>query len=267
MFGKNKVAGRRTLEQGFLVHSIFYTIQGEGPCAGLPSIFVRFAECNLRCFFCDTDFQGGKEYTLSELTQKLWQWARESHCSRFVFTGGEPLLQETFLLAHTMQMQWVANGAIWQDPAMERPLFQFETAGTVWPDFPSQKDLDEGIYSAFEEQELVIVCSPKTGAVHPKIADWCSHWKYIVRWDELSPHDGLPMMSTQRAGTALQIYRPKDKDHWDLNTIWVQPCDETPPGLTPDTTVSQRNMNAAVKSAMQFGYRLSLQLHKIAGLE
>ena len=38
------------------INDIFYSIQGEGRNAGRAAAFVRFAGCNLRCAFCDTDF-------------------------------------------------------------------------------------------------------------------------------------------------------------------------------------------------------------------
>jgi organic radical activating enzyme len=33
---------------------LFASFQGEGPYAGAPQLFLRFARCNLRCGFCDT---------------------------------------------------------------------------------------------------------------------------------------------------------------------------------------------------------------------
>jgi len=41
-------------------HSMFFTIQGEGPFAGHRSIFVRLAGCNLQCPGCDTEYTQGR---------------------------------------------------------------------------------------------------------------------------------------------------------------------------------------------------------------
>lgn len=96
----------------YTVKEIFYTLQGEGANAGRPSVFCRFAGCNLWtgreqdrdsavCRFCDTDFvgtdgeNGGKYATPAALVEMIAsQWPADDTAHRFVVcTGGEPLLQ------------------------------------------------------------------------------------------------------------------------------------------------------------------------------
>lgn len=74
---------------------IFDSIQGEGVYTGYPTTFIRLAGCNLKCKYCDTkeswDKQGGKEWDLEDLKQKLMGYPMEHH---FCITGGEPFLQK-----------------------------------------------------------------------------------------------------------------------------------------------------------------------------
>ena len=49
------------------VNSIFYTIQGEGPFAGRPAIFIRLAGCNLQCPGCDTEYTKRQTMTVDEI--------------------------------------------------------------------------------------------------------------------------------------------------------------------------------------------------------
>ena len=74
-----------------IVNEIFYSLQGEGARAGRPSIFIRLSKCNLRCSFCDTEFDSGEEMTLEEILKVI----KEFGCKWIVWTGGEPTLQLT----------------------------------------------------------------------------------------------------------------------------------------------------------------------------
>ena len=58
---------------------------------GKASIFIRLSRCNLRCSFCDTEFDTGKEMTLEELRDAIAPYPGR----RIIWTGGEPTLQLT----------------------------------------------------------------------------------------------------------------------------------------------------------------------------
>ena len=50
----------------YKVNEIFYSIQGEGKNAGTAVVFIRLAECNLKCDFCDTKHEDYKEMTFED---------------------------------------------------------------------------------------------------------------------------------------------------------------------------------------------------------
>jgi organic radical activating enzyme len=73
------------------VKEIFYSIQGEGGRAGEASIFIRLAECNLNCWFCDTDWSIGTDMTIAQIKNVI----KDHPTEWIVWTGGEPTLQLT----------------------------------------------------------------------------------------------------------------------------------------------------------------------------
>lgn len=73
------------------INEIFYSIQGEGFFAGTPAVFVRFAGCNLKCDFCDTNHQPFSYYTEDKIVRRIASY----NANLVVFTGGEPSLQLT----------------------------------------------------------------------------------------------------------------------------------------------------------------------------
>ena len=78
------------------INEIFDSIQGEGPYIGYRQLFVRFCGCNLLCDYCDTEFNQGETYSVSELLNKVKSFDLE-HIHSVSLTGGEPLLQYEFL--------------------------------------------------------------------------------------------------------------------------------------------------------------------------
>lgn len=75
-----------------VINEIFYSLQGEGFLAGVPSVFVRLVGCPLRCKWCDTkyawDKRAGEDYAIAEIVETTQQWP----CKLVVITGGEPMI-------------------------------------------------------------------------------------------------------------------------------------------------------------------------------
>ena len=89
------------------VIEIFESIQGEGGRRGQLSIFIRLADCNLNCSFCDTDWKGGEEMSIKEILQDIKHFK-----SRWIiWTGGEPTLQltEEIVAKIIVKLQIIAN--------------------------------------------------------------------------------------------------------------------------------------------------------------
>jgi organic radical activating enzyme len=89
-------------------YEIFFSFQGEALYTGLPQIFVRFAGCNLKCSYCDTNYsitisKKAKYFTITEVIEKiefLYKKYKKNFTSTkpsIAFTGGEPLLYTDFL--------------------------------------------------------------------------------------------------------------------------------------------------------------------------
>lgn len=78
------------------IREIFTSIQGEGPYVGTKQLFIRFCGCNLKCDYCDTDFEvsKSKDYTVAELVNLVNETGEAYTIS---LTGGEPLCSVNFL--------------------------------------------------------------------------------------------------------------------------------------------------------------------------
>jgi 7-carboxy-7-deazaguanine synthase len=111
-------------ETALKVSEIFESLQGEGASTGLPTVFVRLAQCNLHCHWCDTKYTwdfAHYNYEDEVREQNAVDVARVVNASatrRLVLTGGEPLLQQRALasffssLATDILVEVETNGTI-----------------------------------------------------------------------------------------------------------------------------------------------------------
>jgi len=99
---------------------IFHSVQGEGFHCGIPHVFVRFGNCNLRCEWCDTDFLVYEERELDSIVDEVLSY----ECDRVIFTGGEPAMQDlaaigSRLKEHGINLSIETNGTIEVDPVID----------------------------------------------------------------------------------------------------------------------------------------------------
>lgn len=133
----------------------FLSIQGEGARAGTLNHFIRLAGCNLRCPFCDTNFDTPSEHLSSdELVDRL---NKTSPCKSVVITGGEPFIHDLRPLVESLKISgyYVAvetNGSLLGSEATQ--------------DFSYPIDW--------------ITVSPKTRIPHDILLFWASEVKYVI---------------------------------------------------------------------------------------
>lgn len=104
------------------IYEMFHSIQGEGPAMGNPAIFVRLANCNLKCMGCDTPSMKIQDAPVNMIYKHIREHlSRHPNNTRIVITGGEPLLQsdEVLLLVDMLSDKKVdleTNGTIFLSP-------------------------------------------------------------------------------------------------------------------------------------------------------
>lgn len=239
MKGTNEVYSQALNDNGdLLVNKLFYTIQGEGPDAGRPAIFLRLARCNLRCTWCDTDFEFEMLWEIARLVDEITALSKKHDCHLLVVTGGEPLLQNIIPLVKRCNENEIA--------------VSIETAGTVT--LPKL----HWFFSPTNSPNKII-CSPKTPKLNPELVQLVHSFKYVVGADDINPIDGFPRKDTQRPGYFHLIFRPTADV--TKSRIFLQPRDDGDPAK------NHANLVAAAQACMKHGYRLSVQLHKLAELE
>jgi len=232
-----------------LVTSIFKTIQGEGPYAGEPCVFLRLAGCNIGektdCEWCDTrfTFSEGKVISIDDVARTIHEIMGNARL--VVVTGGEPLLQ------------WSAMFDLIR--SMGRYRWQFETNGLL---------LKSDVIDAAKPHDITFVVSPKVPATWQVYRAVPNYWaagnvqlKYVVdvdptsRYHQPGPTGGLTTYLSGMAVYKRAVRRDEVSNIWDRTLI--------------DQEATALNYRHAANLVLHGPdhYRLSLQTHLFAGVE
>lgn len=216
----------------YRVNEIFYTLQAEGAHSGIPAVFIRFSGCNLRCPWCDTEFTAHTDMTAAEIVSEaltLYDIPNERR-RMVVLTGGEPSLQVDKPLIDALH----AAGF----------YICIETNGTC--------PLPDGIDW--------ITCSPKIEAYpHPSLKGGAIPRLALHRVNEVK----VVFTGTYDP----EIWRGQlEAEHWML-----QPLRFTGEWLIENHDSGEDDRNDNLHDTVRYilshpFWRLSVQLHKIAGI-
>lgn len=132
------------------LNDLFHTEQGEGYHWGRRSLFIRVPYCNLKCSWCDTEFNSFNIWNVEDFKRFI-----EKEPSRFaVITGGEPMMNKhvpkiiDILKSYRFEIACETNGCF--------PIFQGIDFVTVSPKRDSNYFINDDIILKANELKLVI---------------------------------------------------------------------------------------------------------------
>lgn len=220
----------------FYISETFQSIQGEGNCSGVNSLFIRFQHCNLTCSWCDTKFTWNKNNSLpASTTEQVQELIEKSNAPNVILTGGEPTLYPLDKL--------VVSGK----------KYHVETNGTIIPTQPLSINLPDG--SHFEREamnEEVIqhfnwVVSPKTTNAGQALEEEKLQYWAQKNW-------GIFKFIIQNSHDLAEINSLTHRLHLNKSQVYI--------GLEGCTLESQIKP-ALVDELMALGYNFSPRLHVI----
>ena len=101
------------------IYETFASIQGESTRAGVLCFFIRLAQCNLRCSYCDTKRAQTLQNSRTMSVEQLVDQADRSGIDLVEITGGEPMVQTEGvcelakqLIAHGHTVMIETNGSL-----------------------------------------------------------------------------------------------------------------------------------------------------------
>ena len=125
---------------------------------GQPTTFVRLARCNLRCKFCDTEFDRFSEWSVDDIAAEVGRHQAAWVC----LTGGEPLGQNIGDLCCVLadkgyRIHIETNGTIGPDPTLYEWIEHWTVSPKCFPVVDGFRRIDELKYvvgKSFKEERV-----------------------------------------------------------------------------------------------------------------
>lgn len=219
------------------VTEVFKSCQGEGPDTGLPTVFVRFAGCNLACAgtpcsWCDTpraQLDLGTSCEVKYLVSEVTEYAEG--CNRVCITGGEPLFQDPVMVRDFVS-------------ALKKQGYFIEvfTNGSI---IPSRK-----LFEKVDRWVIDFKCPSSSVHTTGRIEDWVR----IARPQDVVKFVVADERDVGYAQIALSVHKP-------LAMVSFSPCI-----IGSDTGLDPVNiwwMQKLWRFCVEGNYHFGLQVHKV----
>jgi 7-carboxy-7-deazaguanine synthase len=226
------------------INELFYSLQGEGKLAGVPTVFVRTSGCNLRCWFCDS-YHTSWEPTHAEMSlERIVSEIREhDEAEHVVVTGGEPLIHESVvtLLDRLDELGYhttvETNGTIYRDAPIDLASVSPKLASST--PTAERDPKGDGEWEQRHEQRRIDV-----DALVRIVEEYDTQLKFVVTdREDLTEIENL----VERVRTAASVPVP------DSDVLLM------PEGATRAELDESRETVAEL--AMEHGYRYTPRLH------
>ncbi|WP_232685694.1 7-carboxy-7-deazaguanine synthase QueE [Halobacterium zhouii] len=226
------------------INELFYSLQGEGTLAGVPSVFVRTSGCNLRCWFCDS-YHTSWEPTHGQLSLNDVVAEVESHekAEHVVLTGGEPLIHEqsVTLLERLDELGYhttvETNGTVYRDAPIDLASISPKLNSST--PTPEKDPSGDGEWAEHHEKQRIDI-----DALTRLVDTYDSQLKFVVTGsDDLPEIEKLLAQIRDEASTTVE----------DSDVLLM------PEGVTREQLDDSRNTVAEL--AMEHGYRYTPRLH------
>ena len=226
------------------INELFYSLQGEGTLAGMPSVFVRTSGCNLRCWFCDS-YHTSWEPTHGQLSLNDVVAEVESHekAEHVVLTGGEPLIHEqsVTLLERLDELGYhttvETNGTVYRDAPIDLASISLKLNSST--PTPEKDPSGDGEWAEHHEKQRIDI-----DALTRLVDTYDSQLKFVVTGpDDIPEIEKLLAQIRDEASTTVE----------DSDVLLM------PEGVTREQLDDSRNTVAEL--AMEHGYRYTPRLH------
>jgi len=226
------------------INELFYSLQGEGNLAGVPSVFIRTSGCNLRCWFCDSYHTSWEPtHAWLDLESIVEEVKDHDEADHVVVTGGEPLIHdETVELLDRLSAAGYhttveTNGTIYRDAPIDLASISPKLASST--PTPEKDPNEDGEWADRHEDRRIDM-----DALSRLVEDYEFQLKFVI-----TDRDDMPEINQM----VSRLRKATDAEIRDSDVLLM------PEGATRERLEETRELTGEM--ALEHGYQYTPRLH------